>query len=151
MYVKLAVWAHPDGRLRFNALASDSAGQHEAFDARYDLNTRITTLEPSDLGPDVFDPSTPLFYREYFGHGGTFELFGHLCIQNGGNTCEFLQSFSARVFAAVTGSKNQCVDDPNRAVFWKAVDFLATSGPLDLSCVSKAFAMTAPISPRFDF
>lgn len=151
MSVKFAVWAHTDGRLRFNTLGPDKQGFHETFDAEYDTVTRIATLRRADLDQSLFDPTTPLFLREFFGEDGKFELFGHLSIQNPGNVFEYLQMFSARVFSAVAGRKNQCVDDPNRYVFWKAVDYLATSGPLNLCCIDRTFGMSVPISPRFNF
>ena len=92
----------------------------------------------------------PLFLERFFGQGG-YQIFGHITTPPGVGVTEALQDFANRVLAAVSGRRNQCVDDRTRVVFWQVADFLSRNGPLALSFTGDLLLSSSPSPSPYNF
>lgn len=147
---KFAVHAHPDGTLRYQALGPSTDGNHRVFDATCDIPTRTARIIETTAHFTDLDPTLPLFIRNYFGQG-QLELIGHVTVPFDANPLDWLLQFTNRLLASASGRKGSQVDDRNRNVFWKTVEFLTNSGPLDLTKSFTLFNEATSPSTRFNF
>jgi hypothetical protein len=130
--MKLAVWTHFSGRLRFTALNAGTDGEHRVFEATLDPITRLATLAETTDDFAGLDATDPHFFRHHFGRAD-FELQGHLSLPDATDPAAVLADFSQRVLFALSGRKGCCPDERNRFVFWHTVEELSHCGPLAIA------------------